>query len=194
MKEKTVDILTIAFTVTFILAASIFGAHGIHFYKQGSLGMTFTTGSIHATITMTRNGEKIFEQYHAGSITIWGSQFAVTKICNTTEFNATLLSQNCNLSWISIGNKGALGPTDLELPGEWNRTLATQHDFTGGPVAFNLTAVFHPGVGPYTADCIGINYEPGIGNGALFGYDTFAEVPNIDNTYTITAEFIVTVS
>jgi hypothetical protein len=55
--------------------------------------------------------------------------------------------------------------------------------------------VFYPSTGPYTADCIGLNWEGGIGNDySLWGYDTFSEVTGIDSTFVITTEFQITVS
>jgi hypothetical protein len=56
-----------------------------------------------------------------------------------------------------------------------------------------LTCTFYPDDGgPYTADCIGLNYDDAGNN--LWGYDTFSEVTGIDDTFTINVEFKVSVS
>jgi hypothetical protein len=110
---------------------------------------------------------------------------------NMTAYNATVYTYN--LTYISIGNQGSLSASSTVLPGEWNRTSATMHDNAYN--TFNLTATIKPGTGPYTADCIGVNWESGIAKDlTLWGYDTFAEVTGIDNTFTITIEIQISVS
>jgi hypothetical protein len=96
-----------------------------------------------------------------------------------------------NTTYISIGNKGTLTQSSVVLPGEWNRTLGTVEDQAYN--SFNLTCTFYPDDGgPYTADCIGLNYDDAGNN--LWGYDTFSEVTGIDDTFTINVEFKVSVS
>jgi hypothetical protein len=155
----------------------------------GSAHVDFTANSVHATITFYKNGVKVFEQYHAGAVTKLGLNTTFAKLTgNSTMYNMTVY--NLNVTWIGIGNMGTLNTDSTVLPGEWNRTSATQHD--GLYNSCNWTAVIHPGAGPYTADCFGIYYESA-GN-SLFAYDTFTEVTGIDNTFTITCEFKISAS
>jgi hypothetical protein len=146
------------------------------------IGFTY---EIHATITMYKNGVKVFEEYHAGAVVKQGMNVTFMKLTgNDTGYNGT--QWNLNLTYLSIGNQGVLDADSVVLPGEWNRTEAVQHDCTYN--CCNFTAIIYPGAGPYTADCLGVNYESGIGNDALFGYDTFSEVSGIDDTFVITLE------
>jgi hypothetical protein len=151
--------------------------------------------SIHCTITFWRYGKIVFQQYHAGSFTYLGYNITAAKLLgNSSLYNMTLY--NLNATQISIGwtdTSANMNQTLTALPNEWNRTSATPHDIivNTNPSYWNLTAIIHPDVGPYNASCIGINYESGIGNNALLGYDTFTKKTGIDNTYTITVEFKV---
>ena len=155
-------------------------------HEGGSANISFTVGSVHATVTFWKDGVKVYEQYHAGYVTKLGLNVTFAKLVGSaTWYNLT--QYNLNVTWISIGNQGALSTDSVVLPGEWNRTLATPHDGTYNSI--NYTAVFYPNTGPYTADCIGVNFESGIGNNALFAYDTFAEVTGIDASFVITCEF-----
>jgi len=78
------------------------------------------------------------------------------------------------------------------LPGEWNRTAGSIEVI--GQSQINITATFYPDTGPYTADCIGLNFNGTAAKNNLWGYDTFTEVTGIDDTFTINVEFSVTVS
>ena len=182
-----VVVLSVALVGTLILAGMQRSVK-----EYGSADVSFSIGSVHATITMYRNGVKVFEQYHAGAVTKLGLNTTFAKLVGNSAFyniTTTLL----NVTYISIGNKGTLDTDSTVLPEEWNRTSATVHDATYN--SCNWTAVFYPGAGPYTADCIGLNYESGIGKDSnLFAYDTFAEVTGIDTTFTITVEFKVSAS
>lgn len=156
--------------------------------EHGSAGFSFTAYSVHCTVTMYKNGVKVFEQYHGGYATKLGLNVTLAKLLgNTTSYNMT--QYNLNITQISVGNMGTLNTDSTVLPGEWNRTTASQHDLTYNSA--NWTAVFHPDTGPYTLDCYGVNCEAGIGNNALLFYDTCTEVTGIDNTFTITIEFKV---
>jgi hypothetical protein len=165
-------------------------------FFNGSVGTSFSVGSIHATITMTKSGEKVFEQYHAGVLTQLGMNYTMGRLTgNASYYNMTTYPTTAsNITYVSIGNAGSLSSAITVLPGEWNRTTALQHD--GLYNSCNFTAVFHPGTGPYTADCIGLNfYSATIGEAyTLWGYDTFTEVTGIDDTFVITIEFKITVS
>jgi len=157
----------------------------------GSIGIDFETLSVHARIRMWSNGEKIFDEYHAGVVTDIGDNVTLAKLFGDSDFNVTAYALNC--TYISIGNQGSLSTSSTILPGEWNRTAATIEDETQSQL--NVTATFYPDSGPYTADCIGINWESGIGKDTvLWGYDTFSEVTGIDDTFTITVEFQISVS
>lgn len=158
---------------------------------NGSANMNFSVGSIHARITFYKNGELYYTQYHAGAMTKLGLNITLAKLTGDSWYNLT--AYNLNETYISIGNQGSLDSDSKVLPGEWNRTLATVEDEAYN--SFNLTCTFYPDAsGPYTADCIGINLQSGIGKNDLTGYDTFIEVTGIDETFTITVEFIKSVS
>jgi len=154
--------------------------------REGSAMISFSVGSVHARITIRQGDKVILDEYHGGAVTNLGLNFTFAKLTtNSTFYNSTQYNLNC--TYVSIGDQGTLDTGSVVLPGEWNRTLASMHDCAYN--SFNLTAVFYPGTGPYAADCIGVNFESGIGNKALFAYDTFTEVTGIDNTFTITVEF-----
>jgi hypothetical protein len=143
---------------------------------------------VHATIKVWKGNQLILNEYHAGNVTNLGLNLTMTKLSgNVGAYNQTTYPMNC--TFISIGNRGALTKASTELPGEWNRTTATFEDPAYN--SFNLTCTFYPDTGPYTADCIGVNYQTGIGNGALFCSDIFTEVTGIDDTFTINVEFKV---
>lgn len=189
--KKTVLILScfiITILITGLTVYSLFPR--IVYVEQGSsIPFSFGVTSIHTTITMEKDGEIVFKEHHPGNVTKLGLNFTFAKLTgNTTFYNATSL-WDLNLTHVSIGNQGTLDLDSTELPGEWNRTAGNQHTLVYN--GFNITAVFYPDSGPYTADCLGINYESGIGNGALWGYDTFTEATGIDDTYTITIEIQV---
>jgi len=146
---------------------------------------------IHARIRIWKDGILILDEYHAGTLTKLGMNMTLAKLTgDDTFFNLT--QYNLNNTYISIGDKGTLDSDDTVLPGEWNRTAGTVEDEAYD--SYNLTCTFYPDTGPYTADCIGINFEDGIGNNALWGYDEFTEVTGIDETFTITVEFKVLIS
>lgn len=146
---------------------------------------------IHARIRIWKGSELILDEYHAGVLTKLGMNMTLAKLTgDDTFFNMT--HYNLNNTYISIGDAGTLNSDSTVLPGEWNRTAGTVEDEAYN--SYNLTATIHSGTGPYTADCIGINFEDGIGNNALYGYDTFGEVTNIDDSFTITIEFKVSIS
>lgn len=181
-----VIVLSVALTSILVLTTL---DHSITEY--GHAHVSFSIGSVHATITMYRNGVKVFEQYHAGAPTKLGLNTTFAKLLGVSaSYNMTVY--NLNITYISIGNKGTLDADSTVLPAEWNRTLATPHDATYN--SCNWTAIFHPNTGPYTADCIGLNLESGIGINDLMFYDTFTEVTGIDSTFTITVEFKVSAS
>jgi hypothetical protein len=152
--------------------------------------------TVHCTVTFWKNGQIVFQQYHAGSLTYEGYNITMGKLLgNSSLYNMTIYNENT--TQVSIGyNTTNMAQSLTVLPNEWNRTAGTVHDIVvnANPSSWNLTAIIHPGTGPYTAGCIGINYESGIGNNALFGYDTFAQKTGIDNAYTITVEFKVSVA
>lgn len=148
---------------------------------------------IHMTVSFFKRGttQLVFEQYHAGALTKLGMNCTLGKLTgNLTGYNMT--QYNLNLTYVSIGDQGTLNSDNTELPGEWNRTAGVQHDCTYN--SFNITAWFYPDTGPHTADCIGLNFESGISNGALWGYDTFNEKTGIDDTFDIKVEIKVTIS
>lgn len=189
-KKQLASIVAVAAIA--VLVTVLVYPYGTHLFERGSVTVSFTTSSIHTTITITKDGTKIFDEYHAGVITQLGMNVTLAKLTgNITAYNATQIP--LNLTYISIGNNtGTLGASSTVLPNEWNRTAATMHDCTYN--TFNLTAVFVGASASQTADCIGVNFEADIANNALWGYDTFTEVSGIDGTFTITIEMKVTVA
>ena len=174
-----------------LIAVSLLSPTGQNIMFPGTVDFSFSVGSIHSTITITNNGKTTLSEYHAGVLTQMGMNLTLAKLTgNSTYYNMT--TYNMNLTYVSIGNQGSLSSASTVLPGEWNRTAALVHDATYN--SFNLTAVIYPNTGPYTADCLGVNYEAGIGNNALLGYDTFTEVTGITNTFVITLEVKITIS
>jgi hypothetical protein len=156
--------------------------------NPNTVGITY---ELHGTISFYKNGVLLYRFYHPGTLVKLGMNLTMTKLSGyAPTYNQTTFPMN--LTYISIGNQGTLNTDSTELPGEWNRTAATTSACAYN--SFNLTATFYPDSGPYTADCWGINYQDGIGNGALFGYETFAEVTNIDSSFTITIEEQISVS
>lgn len=193
MNKKLLGGVVAAVAIAVVVTALLTSAYYTSLNIYGSAGLDFEVGSIHANIIMTRNGVEVFHQYHAGAMTNLGANLTMAKLTGnlTGAYNAT--TYMLNTTWISIGNAGTLNAASTVLPGEWNRTTTTMHDCTYN--SFNLTAVFSGTTGTQTADCIGINYETGIGkDGTLWGYDTFTEVTGIDSTFTITIEFKISVS
>jgi len=185
--DKKLVALSICLVCIGVLAGALIMS-GVHqtLHEEGSANISFTVGSVHATVTFYKDGVKVFEQYHAGYVTKLGLNVTFAKLTgNSSAYNVT--QYTLNNTFVSIGNQGALTTDSVVLPGEWNRTSASMHDCVYN--SFNLTAVFTGTVGSQTADCIGVNFQNGIGNNALFAYDTFAEVTNIDSTFTITVEF-----
>jgi hypothetical protein len=167
------------------------------FKEWSSIGVEFTTASIHTTITMTKDDVPIYYGYHAGSVTNLGKNFTICKLTGLgpTSSGYNLTTYMLNLTSVGIGNMGTLTASSVILPGEWNRTASTLHDLTYN--TFNMTTVIHPSGSGLTADCLGVYYEGTSANAtasSLWGYDTFSEVTGIDNTFTITLEIIITVS
>jgi hypothetical protein len=151
----------------------------------------FPDATIHSTIYVYQYGKLVATYHHPGVVTKLGMNLTLCKLTNNAAYNTTQYSYN--IAYVSIGNQGTLTSDSTVLPGEWNRTTGTIHDATYN--MFNITAVFHPDTGPYTADCLGLNFITGIGvNYSLWGYDTFTEVTGIDNTFTVTVEVKVALS
>lgn len=171
----------------------LFVSQQVQEHTSGSLGKIGF--EVHSTITFWRYGQIVFQEYHAGSFTYLGYNLTFAKLLgNASLYNGTLF--NLNTTFVSIGwtdTSANMNQTLTVLPNEWNRTSGSSHDIivNANPSSFNLTGIIHPDVGPYNASCIGINYESGIGNNALLCYDTFTKKTGIDNTYTITIEWIV---
>jgi hypothetical protein len=119
--QKKIYALTGAAVTAVLLTVMFIQIPAIPLFFRGNVGVSFTMGSIHATITMERNGEKIFEQYHAGAVTTLGTNFTLGKLTgNATYYNMTAFPMN--LSYVSIGDQGTLSTASDVLPGEWNRT------------------------------------------------------------------------
>lgn len=162
----------------------------LNFY--GYIGVNLETTSVHARIRIWKGSELILDEYHSGVVTDLGDNTTLCKLFGDTTYNET--QYDLNATYISIGNQGSLSSSSTVLPGEWNRTAGSLEDQVQSQL--NITCTFYPDAGgPYTADCIGLNFEDGIGkDNTLWAYDTFTEVTGIDETFTISVEFSVSVS
>lgn len=144
------------------------------------------------TVWYYKNGKLYAVFEHPGTVTNLGKNFTLGKITGDADYNMTQYLYNA--TFVSIGNQGSLSAASTVLPAEWNRTAGSVHDVAYN--TFNVTAVFYPDAGPYTADCFGLNFgSDTIGEDySLFGYDTFNEVTGIDDTFTINVEIQVTIT
>jgi len=184
-----VAIVALAVLVTAFAMNAYWTAKVANFY--GNVGIDLVTRSIHASVKFYKDGELVFESYHPGNVTDIGDNQTLAWVFGDDDYNVTSYLKNS--TYISIGNMGILNESSTVLPGEWNRTSGTIKNETGSQL--NITCTFEPDAGPYTADCIGINWEPGIGvDGNLWASDIFNEVTGIDDTFTIDVEFQISVS
>jgi len=158
----------------------------------GSVNVELEAESVHATVTFYKEGKLYAEYHHAGVVTDIGDNMTIFWASGDTAFKVSSMLYSWNISHIGIGNQGTLSSASIVLPGEWNRTAITTVD-NKLQSTINFTTVIYPdSSGPYTADCIGL-YPNATGN-FLWAYDTFTEVTGIDETFTITIEFQVSVS
>ena len=149
--------------------------------------------SVHSRIRVWQGDMLVLDEYNAGNVTNLGDNMTLFWIFGDTGMG-TMQAYSTNCTWISIGDcDGASRAEDITiLPGEWNRTAAAFEDETQS--ALNLTCTIYPDAGgPYEADCIGINCASS-GDGNLIFFDSFSEVTNIDDTFTINIEFKVSIS
>lgn len=162
----------------------------------GWVGVDLEAKSVHCRIRIWEGDTLILDEYHAGVVTNKGDNMTISKLFGNVgagEFNETAWTYNN--TYISIGNYSSIDQTATVLPSEWNRTAVTTWDNIAQS-QLNMTTTIYPDTnGPYTADCIGINWEDGIGkDNTLWAYDTFTEVTGIDETFTVNVEFQITVS
>jgi len=166
-----------------------------YLYTKDSGFSVGTTHEIHCRIRMWKSDVLVFDEYHAGAVTDIGDNMTIFWESGDTDFQVGSMLYAWNISHIGIGNQGTLSTTSTAstvLPGEWNRTAITTWD-NKIQSTINYTTVIYPDAGgPYTADCIGL-YPNATGN-FLWAYDTFTEVTGIDETFTISVEFQVSVS
>lgn len=193
MEKKTVGLIAGAFCIGVIVCAVLLLTFAPQILKfQGYIGLQLQPGSIHSRIRIWKGNELILDEYKAGAVTNIGDNMTLFWIFGDTDLEIGSGDYNTNATYISIGNQGTLNTGSTQLPGEWNRTAATPED--EGQSQLNLTCTFYPDAGgPYTADCIGLNWKSS-GDNNLWGYDTFTEVSGIDDTFTINVEFQVSVS
>lgn len=186
MKNKTTTLT--ALIVLALIASFSMWNHVHNFY--GSVGVTFTAFSIHSRVRIWKGTTLILDEYNAGAVTNIGDNQTLAWIFGDADYNIT--SYMANVTYLGIGNQGALSTASTVLPAEWNRTLGTIEDETQSQL--NMTAIIYPDAGgPYTADCLGCYWES-TGDGALWCYDTFTEVSGIDETFTINLEFQISVA
>lgn len=159
---------------------------------HGHVGVDFETSSIHCRIIIYDSETLVLDEYHSGVVTDIGDNLTLAKVFGDADFPVVNYTKNC--TYISIGNQGSLSTSSTVLPGEWNRTQGTVEDEIQSQL--NITCTFYPDAsGPYTADCIGLNWDSTIGiTMTLWAYDTFTEVTGIDEDFTINVEFQVGVS
>lgn len=157
----------------------------------GFIGVDFETWSIDSRVMIWKGAKLVMDEYNAGAVTNIGDNATLMWIFGDADYNVTEYLYNA--TYISIGDQGSLSTSSVVLPGEWNRTIGTVEDESQSWL--NITCTFYPDSGPYTADCIGLNWRTGIGNsGNLWAYDTFTEVTGIDDTFTINVEFKISVA
>ena len=196
MNKKLVGIGIAAFSIGVIVCAVFFMTFAPHLVNlYGTIGINLEARSIHSRIRIWKGNQLILDEYHAGVVTDIGDNHTLFWIFGDSAMKPSNGSYMYNVTYISIGNQdgGSLSSSSTQLPGEWNRTSATIEDQTQSQL--NLTCTFYPATGPYTADCIGLNWHPlNASNNNLWAYDTFTEVTGIDDTFTINVEFKVSVS
>ena len=194
MVDKKTLLIVLAVSVlsslaTAMITTAYFSSFTVNMYS--GVGLDFETHSIHCRIRMWQNEEKVFDQYHAGKVTELGENMTLAWIFGDSDYNVT--EYMCNVTYISIGNKGSLSESSVVLPGEWNRTagvIDNEHQSY-----LNISCTFYPDNVGYTADCIGLNWNSTASStGNLWAYDEFTEVTGIDETFTINVDFKITVS
>ena len=156
---------------------------------QGGNRQIGLSAEVHSRIRIYRGTELILDEYNAGAVTDIGDNMTLAWIFGDSDYGVA--DYMYNATYISIGNQGTLNTASTQLPGEWNRTAGTVEDQSQSWL--NITCTFYPDTGPYTADCIGLNWKSS-GDLNLWAYDTFSEVTGIDDTFTINVEFKITVS
>lgn len=92
--------VAIAVVVTALLTSAYYTSLSIY----GSAGIDFELHSIHATVTMLKDGKPYFSYSHPGSMTNLGANLTMTKLTGNVSnaYNGTTYSMNT--TWISIGN------------------------------------------------------------------------------------------
>jgi len=186
-KEVAIGVFYVAVLLSIIIVSFQAGANSVN--VNGSVGVDLETGSIHSRIRMWQHGNLVFDEYHSGAVTDLGDNQTLAWIFGDADYGVADYLDNA--TYISIGNQGSLSTSSTQLPGEWNRTAGTVEDENQSWL--NITCTFYPDSGPYSADCIGLNWESS-GDNNLWAYDTFSEVTGIDDTFTINIEFKVSVS
>jgi hypothetical protein len=194
MDKKTVGLIIVVACVSVLLGVVVSPMLYSHVLNlHGRVGVDMETSSVHCRITIYEGETLILDQYHSGVVTDIGDNMTLFWIFGDTDMQYADLLYTQNATFISIGDQGSLSSASTVLPGEWNRTAATVEDEIQS--ALNLTCTFYPDdAGPYTADCIGINLNVTASANNLIFYDTFDEVTNIDETFTINVEFKVSVA
>lgn len=159
----------------------------------GHVGVDFEATSVHSRIRVYKDGVLVFSEYHPGVVTNLGDNMTLFKLFGDTDMQYVDIPFTDNATYISIGNQGSLSASSVVLPGEWNRTAGAIDNESQS--SLNVSCTFYPdNAGPYTADCIGLNFNATASANNLWAYDTFTEVSGIDETYTINVDFSVSVS
>ena len=184
-------IVIVTVLVTALVVSSYYVANQATFY--GNVGVDLETGSVHSRIRIWKGDKLILDEWNAGVVTKLGDNMTLFWIFGDSDMQYPFVLYADNCTNISIGNQGTLNEDSTVLPGEWNRTIGTVQNQTQS--SLNVTCTFYPdNGGPYTADCIGLNANATATANNLVMYDTFTEVTGIDETFTITVEFKVSVS
>ena len=192
----------VGFSVGLVCVGVLIGAllmwslspHILSFY--GNVGVDLEAKSIDSRIRIWQGDKLILDEYNSGVVTDIGDNMTLFKMFGYGNMQYADLPYGDNCTFISIGNDtGTLSATSTVLPNEWNRTAGT----VGGSGKYgqswlNITCTFYPSAGPQTADCIGLNLNVTADANNLLFYDTFTEVTGIDETFTITVEFKISVS
>lgn len=192
-KKALVTVIVASALVSALMSYSIgmFLRH-THITYLSTVGIELERWSVHSQIQFWKGDKLILDEYNAGVVTDVGDNATLMWIFGDPDYNVSQYLYNA--TYISIGNQGSLSTASQVLPGEWNRTVGTVEDENQSWL--NITCTIYPDdSGPYTADCIGLNWRSSIGNyGNLWAYDIFTEVTGIDETFTINIEFKISVA
>lgn len=168
---------------------------------EGIGGLSFSAHSIHMTISFYKNGQLIYSQYHAGKVTYEGMNMTLSKWTgNTTVYSYANTYMLSNVSCLALGYNTTAAQINQSmnyLPNEWVRVTAYPITTATPYNMCNWTCTIVPSgvpAGGFSANNLGICYTSTGNATSLVAYDTFDLVTGIDATFTITADFSLSLS